>query len=260
MDIAAIKDIHKRHWKPGYGAVEPSELAFIQTLIATHKPRNFVEIGMASGMSTGFIATFLEDAGGESLLSLDHDDTFFGDKSKPNGFLVPEIYKGSRLAVDLVKFRTALDIQEFDRDFDMAFIDANHQHPWPALDMMALYPKMSGPRLMIHHDLRLFMTQDIMFGIGPKYLFDQFPDTHRIRSDANGGNIFAVSVDMAQERFEALLTDLLKLPWSLRTPLQPKYVDKIRAVIRQSYSDRLLAHFDRCVASYNVADRFRSGL
>lgn len=260
MDIAAIREIHKRHWKPGYGAVAPSELAFIQRLITQHKPDSFVEVGMASGLSTGFIATFLEEQGGSTLLSLDHDDTFFGDKTKPNGFLVPEIYTGDKVRVDLVKFKTALNVHEFDQSFDMAFVDANHQHPWPAIDMMALYPKMSGPRIMIHHDLRLFMKQDVMFGIGPKYLFDQFRDRQRIRSRANGGNIFAVRLDMAQDEFEVILTDLLKLPWSLRTPLQPKYLEQIRDMIRRDYSATLLEHFDRCAATYNIADRFRSGL
>ena len=260
MDIATTKDIHKRHWKIGYGSVAADELGFIQDLIHEHRPKHFVEVGMASGMSTGFIATFLEEAGGESLLSLDHDDTFFGDPSKPNGFLVPELYKGHKVRVDLVKFKTALDIHEFDQSFDMAFIDANHQHPWPAIDMMALYPKMSGARIMVNHDLRLFMKQDVMLGIGPKYLFDQFPDSHRIRSNANDGNIFAVDLNMGQAEFETLLTDLFKLPWSLRTPLQPKYIEQIREMIRRDYSQTLLAHFDRCVGSYNVLDRFRSGL
>lgn len=260
MKIEQIKEIHGQFWKPGYGAVAPSELAFIQKLIMKHKPDTFVEVGMASGMSTGFIASFLDEHGGKSLLSLDHDDQFFGDPTKPNGFLVPDLYKGSNVKVDLVKFKTALDIHEFDRTFDMAFVDANHQHPWPGVDMMALYPKMSGPRIMVHHDLRLFMKQDVMFGIGPKYLFDQFPDSHRIRSKANQGNIFAVDLNMGQKEFETLLTDLFKLPWSLRTPLQPSYVEQIRNVIKRDYSKALLAHFDKCVANYNVADRFRSGL
>ena len=260
MDLSEIQRRHRLLIKPGYGTVTADELEFIQDMIRRHNPRSFVEIGMASGMSTGFIACFIDELGGGQLLSLDHDDQFFGDTTKPNGFLVPELYKGSQVQLDLVKFKTALDIHEFGRQFDMAFIDANHQQPWPAIDMMALYPKMTGPRIMIHHDLRLFMKQDVMFGIGPKYLFDQFPDSHRTRSTANDGNIFAVDLTMDQARFEALLMDLFKLPWSLRTPLQQSYIDQVRAVIQRDYSDTLLAHFDRCVATYNVADRFRSGL
>lgn len=99
----------------------------------------------------------------------------------------------------------------------MAFIDANHQPPWPMSDTIALRSHMTGPKLTINHDLRLFQTQDTMYGIGPKYLFNQFPDTIRICSTANDSNIFAVDVSVDQCQFEALCMELVKLPWSLCT-------------------------------------------
>lgn len=248
------QDIAGRHAaviKPGYGTVTPDELGFIQDLIERHRPESFIEIGMASGISTGFIASFMDERGGGRLVSLDHDDTFFGDTTKPNGFLVPALYDGSLVDVELVKFKTAPDVHQIAGSFEMAFVDANHQHPWPAIDMMSLYPRMTGPRIMIHHDLRLFMIQDKVLGIGPKYLFDQFPDSHRERSVANSGNIFAVDLNLPQHRFEALLTDLFKLPWSLRVPLTPGYVAKIEQVMTRDYSPALLQHFRRCREIYN---------
>lgn len=251
MELSEITELLKRFIKPGYGTVAPDEVDFIQSLIAQHKPQSFIEIGMASGMSTGFIARFMEEQGGGRLVSLDHDDTFFGDTTKPNGFLFPEIYQGEKVQAELIKFKTALDIHEVDGDFDMAFIDANHQQPWPAIDMMALYPRMTGPKIMVHHDLRLFMKQDNMFGIGPKYLFDQFPESHRQRSAANDGNIFAVDLNLDQARFEQLLTDLIKLPWSVRTPINPAYVAKIEAILKRDYSSALHSHFMRCLEHNN---------
>lgn len=258
--LGEIQAICQRLTKPGYGTVAPDEIDFIQGLIAKHRPQSFVEIGMASGISTGFIARFMAAYGGQRVVSLDHDDTFFGDTSKPNGFLVPEIFDGEGLKLELIKFRTALDIHEVEGSFDMAFIDANHQHPWPMVDMMALYPRMSGPKLMIHHDLRLFQLQDVMFGIGPKYLYDQFPDDMRIKAEANHGNIFAVDLSMDHDRFEALCMDLVKLPWSLRTQLQPKYIEQITAMLERHYSKAMQDQFHRCIKLYNVQDRFRAGL
>jgi hypothetical protein len=236
------------------------ELGFLQDLIVKYRPRRFIEIGMASGLSTGFLARFLAENEGADLVSIDHDDSFFGDPTKPNGFLVPELYPSGVTKVDLVKFCTSLDLERVPGAFDMAFVDANHQHPWPAIDSLALYPRMTGSKIVVHHDLRLFAKQDVMFGIGPKYLFDQFPDSHRTRSEANGGNIFAVDLTMDQPRFEALMADLLKLPWSLRGPFPPATLEKIRAMLRNHYSPALLEHFDRVVATQNMNDRFRSGL
>lgn len=251
MHVQRIRELHAGVIRSGYGTVTPDEIGYIQDLIGRHRPQSFIEIGMASGISTGFIASFMDEHGGGRLVSLDHDDTFFGDTTKPNGFLVPEIYRGTRVDVELIKFKTAPDVHSVPGSFDMAFIDANHQHPWPAIDMMCLYPRMSGARIMIHHDLRLFMLQDKVLGIGPKYLFDQFPDSHRERSEANGGNIFSVDLTMPRETFENLLTDLFKLPWSLRSPLSPAYIEKIEGAILRDYSERLLTHFRRCCEIYN---------
>lgn len=267
MDPQEIAELHGKFWKRGYGSVAADELVFIDSLIARCKPNSFAEIGMASGLSTGFIARFMDEQGGGSLLSLDHDDTFFGDPTQPNGFLVPHLYQGDAVKVKLAKFKISLDIHEFPGSFDMAFIDANHQHPWPAIDMMALYPRMSGPRMMIHHDLQLFQIQDLMIGIGPKYLYDQFPSTHRVVSDARGrnklaqgGNIFAVDLNMNQSDFEVLLGDLFKLPWSLHAPLKADLIEKIRNVITRDYSETFLAQFDRCLKIYNNKERLRSGV
>lgn len=260
MELSEINTLLQSLIKPGYGAVDPAEADFIQSLIVQHTPKSFIEIGMASGMSTGFIARFMDEQGGGRLVSLDHDDTFFGDTNKSNGFLFPEIYKGDKVQAELVKFKTALDIHEIEGDFEMAFIDANHQQPWPAIDMMALYPRMTGPKIMIHHDLRLFMKQNTMFGIGPKYLFDQFPESHRQRSGANDGNIFAVDLNLDQDQFERLLTDLFKLPWSVRTPISPAYVTKIETVLKRDYSPALHSHFMRCLEHNNNPPQAQDGM
>lgn len=260
MRLTEIETLFRDVWRPGYGSVAIDELLFIQELVAKHRPRRVLEIGMASGLSTGFLARFMAENGGESLVSIDHDDTFFGDPTKPNGFLVSELYSGGATQVDLIKFCTSLDLAGISGQFDMAFVDANHQHPWPAIDTMALFPRMTGAKIVIHHDLRLFAKQDVMFGIGPKYLFDQFSDAHRIRSEANDGNIFAVDLHVDQPRFERMMADLLKLPWSLRGPLPPATVEKIRTMLRTHYSPGLLEHFNKVVATQNMNDRFRSGL
>ncbi len=250
----------RRHWKPGFGSVSVDELVFIRDLIERHRPARFLEIGMASGLSTGFIARFLDAAGGKAITSIDHDDTFFGDATKPNGFLFDEIYPGGKLDAKLLKFKTALDADALGGPWDMAFIDANHAHPWPTLDTLAIAPHMTAPRCVIHHDLDLYMRQDVMFGIGPKYLYDQFPHDKRHASTANRGNIFCLDLGIPREELEDIAIRSLKLPWSLRTPLPGSQISGIRSVLQTHYAPRLLEHFDRCLSTMNLADRFRSGL
>lgn len=260
MEMDEITRIYRHVWKKGWGSIEIDELGFIRDLVRMYRPDRFLEIGMASGLSAGFIARFLEDEGGKAFTSIDHDDTFFGDKSKPNGFLFNKIYANGTLDTELLKFKTSLDLDDLGMRWQMAFIDANHQHPWPMIDTLALWPHLDGPRIVIHHDLQLYMKQDVMFGIGPKYLHDQFPERHRIASMANNGNIFALCMDMTREKLEEVAIRALKLPWSLRMPLQPTYVAKIQAMFDMHYSPALRAHFDRCIETQNRMDRFRSGL
>lgn len=251
MERSRVLELFDRHIKVGYGTVTADEVGFIQDLIIQHQPKNFIEIGMASGMSTGLIASFMDTHGGERLVSLDHDDTFFGDNSKPNGFLFPEIYTGEKIQSELVKFKVSLDMPEIEGQFDMAFVDANHSHPWPAIDMMALYPRMTGPRIMIHHDLKLFMKYKGRTGIGPKFLFDQFPESHRQLSTANDGNIFAVDLTIGQEQFESILSNLFSIPWTGVTPLTQPLIEKTQAILKQSYSKALHDHFMDCLAVFN---------
>nr|WP_246455852.1 class I SAM-dependent methyltransferase [Sulfitobacter aestuariivivens] len=250
---AEVQDVFKQVWKPGYGSVAMTEVFFIDALINTFQPQSFLEVGTASGLSTGLIARSMEANGGGQLTSLDYDDTFFGDTTKPNGFLFPDIYKGASVRTELLKFKTSPDLLALNRTFDMAFVDANHQHPWPTIDMMCIWPYLTGPKIMVHHDLNLFLKQEQAIGIGPKYVYDQFGDARRMKSTKDSGNIFALDLDMPQAAFERILMDLFKLPWSLRTAIQPEYLGPIRKVIETHYSQNLLAHFDKVVGYANVA-------
>lgn len=111
-ELSVIQPICQRLTKPGYGTVAADEVDFIQPLIQEHRPASFDEIGMGSGISTGSIARFMTAYGWQRLVSVNHGDTFFGDISKPNGFLIPEIYDKKGVDLSLIKFKTALDIDE----------------------------------------------------------------------------------------------------------------------------------------------------
>jgi predicted O-methyltransferase YrrM len=87
MDLQSVEAAFKDHWRQGWGSVAPDEIMYIDSLIKAHKPQNFIEVGMASGLSGGFIASSLEENDGKLFVTLDHDNTFFGDTSKNNGFL-----------------------------------------------------------------------------------------------------------------------------------------------------------------------------
>ncbi|HET6668223.1 MAG TPA: class I SAM-dependent methyltransferase [Intrasporangium sp.] len=252
MQQSEIEAIHRRHWRPGYGSIAADEVDYVQELIAEHRPRHFIEVGMASGLSGGLICLLLDEYGGETFTTLDHDNSFFGDRSKENGFLIDEIYHGDRIHVEKKPFTLSMQVPELGRTFDMAFVDANHQHPWPTIDTLCLYPYMSGSKMVLHHDLKLYKDQRVPHGIGPKYLYDQFPEELRHRAPANRGNLFSLRLTLPREELEELAVDSLLLPWSIRHTIRPRRIAWIHEFLDAHYSARVRQAFDLALERYNV--------
>ena len=252
MDFAEIERIWKQHWQKGYGSVMPDEVEYIQDLIKQHRPKSFVEIGTASGLSGGLICLLMDEFGGERFVTVDHDNTFFADKTKENGFLLPSIYPGGKVEVTRLTFTTAPDVPGLGETFDMGFVDANHWHPWPLIDTLCLYPVLGGSKVVVEHDLNLYSLQTgKITGIGPKYLYDQFPHTHRDRSTARNGNLFSLSLDLPIVRMEQVAKDGFALPWSLRTPIAGPRLEAIRKVLSTYYDPSVVAVFNECIDKFN---------
>lgn len=250
-----VDAIFAEHWRgSGMGSILADEVMWVQGLIEEHRPRHFLEIGMASGISAGIFAHLLDEHGGELITTVDYDNTFFGDRTKENGFLIEPIYPGGRVTVEKQPHKIAPDVVDFGHTYEMAFIDANHQQPFPLLDTLAIWPVLTGPKVVVHHDLRLYKDQVVPYGVGPKYVFDQFPDAVKERSQARGGNIFALRLgELTQHELEDIAVDGLLLPWTMRTPMAPWIHRKLRPFLEQHYAPRVLEAFDTAFERYNVA-------
>jgi predicted O-methyltransferase YrrM len=256
--LAELAKVFSKHWKPGYGSITAAEALFIRNLIDTYRPSKVLEIGMASGLSCGLIASFLDEFGGTQVVTIDHDNTFFGDTTKPNGFLIEEIYAGKLISVQKLPFHTALDLDRLSTNFDLVFIDANHQHPWPTLDTLMVYPWLGANNIIIHHDYNLYAKQVKPIGIGPKYLYDQFPDHLKFRSPEDDGNIFALSLQMDANDLEKIAIASLMLPWTLHTPLAREgpngLADRIMTLLAKNYSSNLVDAFQAALAKFEPSD------
>lgn len=251
MERVEIERIHAEYWRPGWGSVTPDELEFFQDRIAEHRPESFIEIGTASGLSGGMICRLLDENGGKRFVTVDYDNTFFGDPTQENGFQLPLVYPGGNVEVVRRPFTVSIDVPGSGETFDMGFVDANHQHPWPLIDTLCLYPVMTGPKLLFQHDLDLYRKQDVARGIGPKYLYDQFPDQYRDRSTANNGNLFTVSLDIPQSEMERIAIDAFALPWTLVSKIAPRRLPQLKQVLRDHYSPEVLEAFVEARKKYN---------
>lgn len=164
---------------------------------------------------------------------------------------MPELLHFRDLIAERRAFTTSLDMGLGAETFDMAFVDANHQHPWPLIDTLCLNPVLGGSRILIHDDLDLYRHQPTGRGIGPKVLFDQVPPERRVRYAANHGNVFSLSLAMPGDQLERLAKDAFAIPWTLTKRLDDESLAKFRSILDQHYTGEMREFFDRMCERYN---------
>ena len=250
--LEKIRDTYLKFHKPGHGSVNDRELVFIQDCITRCRPGLFLEIGVASGMSSGFIANFMSENGGNVLHSIDINEKFYADQTKPTGFLINEIHEGDAPKVNLHLKKSAFDLMEIlgNERIDMGFIDAHHGHPWPTIDTMLTMPHAKPGAWLLHHDLALYKIEEWKTGIGPKHLFDQFGPNEKVIIGHEQANIGYLILPQGEFRsFEKQLLSSLMLPWTAQ--IHTHFVDRFRAFLPEFWGAEALSTFDRALGLYN---------
>jgi len=212
--VASVKELHERLWKTGYGSISAAEAEFLAAAIDREKPASFVEIGTATGLSTVLIATALQRNGAGALTTIDYSKKFYGDLSKNIGFLVDEHFGEGSGGIRRLTGLTSADLATtIEGPVGMAFIDANHGHPWPTLDTLMIWPFLAEGALLFHHDLRSYQKFGASRSCGPKYLYDSIPDSQKTVIADVDRNMFWLRKNIEAAQFARRLTDCLLLPW-----------------------------------------------
>ena len=246
--IASIRDAHRG---PGFGTMSVEDLVSIERLVAEHRPASFLEIGTASGLSAAVIAHMLEEHGGDRLMTVDLLDHFFRDPTKEAGFVLPLAYPTGAVTVERRTGWTAVDVAGSGNTFEMALVDGGHAHPWPLIDTLCVNVVLTGSRLVLQDDLTLFRRRPNGRGVGPKFLFDQFPESHREVFTEGGGNLFALSLDLPPEHLERIALDAFALPWTLSQKIPQDVVTRFQRVLAEHYSPELSQAFAQHCARFN---------
>ena len=97
LSVDEIHEVHMSHWEKGYGSISSKEAYFVQEVVYSCRPVDFLEIGTASGISTGFIAKFMDACQGVRLVSIDLDDLLQGE-----GHVTVVVEPDSRSAISSV--------------------------------------------------------------------------------------------------------------------------------------------------------------
>jgi predicted O-methyltransferase YrrM len=143
------------------GGISAQDYFFLTALVSILAPRRAVEIGTLTGFSAAIIAAaiYRQHGSRDEILveTIDLSSQCIVEETRPTGFEIPRLIPD---LVSTVRVHTRRD-SDFVRElgareeFGLAFIDADHRHPWPLLDVIRLAPYVQSAGWIVLHDIQL---------------------------------------------------------------------------------------------------------
>lgn len=202
-----------------FGNITLSESKFIYDQIIAHNAYECIEIGVASGCSSAvMIAALLENEkiSGEihTLYSYDLLPNCYWDKSLKIGYAGREMLKGKREHHYNWLLRTqttCLDLEKYhlENSADLIFIDACHDHPWPAIDLQACLPYIKNNGIIILHDINLPLKNPKYKSDGVKTLYYGL-DCEKFHINEKIPNIGGIKINNDKQYLKNQLKKIIK--------------------------------------------------
>jgi len=226
------------------GGIGSRDYFFLTCLVSILAPRRVIEIGTLTGFSTAIIAAAIyHQHGDRSTINVETIDSHTHcsiDKSRPIGFEIPDLIPDLVSTVRVHTGRESDLVREIAApgEFGLAFIDADHRHPWPLLDVLRLAPFIQSPGWIVLHDIQLgshgkaeraaVKSLDAGTPYGAEWLFERWP-FRKIRSF----HIGAIELPPRQEALIPFALSLLNEPFEVTD----KAATRIRSALYRSFAD-----------------------
>ncbi|HEX4640653.1 MAG TPA: class I SAM-dependent methyltransferase [Chthoniobacterales bacterium] len=143
------------------GGIGSRDYFFLTCLVSILAPRRAIEIGTLTGFSSAIIAAAIYHQHGErnavTVETIDSHTHCSIDQSRPIGFEIPDLIPDLVSTVRVHTGRESDLVRELAApgEFGLAFIDADHRHPWPLLDVLRVAPYIEPHGWIILHDIQL---------------------------------------------------------------------------------------------------------
>ena len=221
-EIEFLESVENRGAHPG--TIGLRDYLFLSAFAGILAPERAVEIGTLAGFSAAIIAAALHrrhpDLKGVLVESIDKNTHSVVENDKRVGFQIPDIIPDFPNAVRVHAPAESEAIKEFAvrGELQLVFIDANHQHPQPLLDLLRAAPYVRSGGWILLHDIKLgtlgrASNQNVWRGasFGPEWLFACWP----FRKIA-GGNIGAVKIPVQKTAIIPTALRLMALPFEMK--------------------------------------------
>lgn len=236
------------------GGIGSRDYFFLTCLVSILAPRRVVEIGTLTGFSAAIIAAAIDrqhrHADGAGLPAgrrqeitvetIDYHTHCVIDETKEVGFEIPNLIPDLASSVRIHTQRESDYVRELAAhdEFGLAFIDADHRHPWPLLDVLRLAPYVASGGWIGLHDIQLgtFGTELKEAGkslesgtpYGAEWLFDRWP-FRKIRSFQIG----AIEIPSRKDALIPFALSLVDEPFEVTG----KAANRLRRSLYQSFAD-----------------------
>lgn len=225
------------------GAIGMGDLLFLHAFVSVLAPERAVEIGTLSGFSAAVIADAVaqnQPPESQSVLvdTIDLSERCFTDQAQPVGFEIPQLvpHLASRIRVHAGK--DARHVEQIARpgELQLVFIDADHQHPRPTLDLLRVAPFVSATGWVIVHDIELGSLGKRMDAAGTplehgapsgaQWLFEAWPF-----EKISGGNIGALRLPPDMRDLVPFALAMLRIPTELEPLPNRRTLDMFFAAV-----------------------------
>jgi methyltransferase family protein len=222
------------------GALPRHDAAFLVDVIHANQPTTIVEIGVASGVSSAVILSALDalpNPESRTLRSCDIAPRCYFDSQYATGEAVQSMYPSPQARWVL---NTDLDPRRLSQttapgSIDLLFIDANHYHPWPLLDLLHMSVAAKPWSWVVLHDINLPEVSPAFHAWGAKWLFEAWP-LAKITGGGCGGNIGAVQLPGDPRTLIPMAERLLQRPWEFPPTLWhvalPDCLSRVQELVR----------------------------
>jgi predicted O-methyltransferase YrrM len=187
------------------GGISAQDYFFLTAIVSILAPRRAVEIGTLTGFSAAIIAAaiYRQHGSRDEILveTVDLSTQCIVEETRPTGFEIPRLIPDLASTVRVHTRHDSEYVRELGvrEEFGLAFIDADHRHPWPLLDVIRLAPYVQSAGWIVLHDIQLGTYGKAMrqadpsrkdeLPYGAEWLFERWP-FRKIRS----GHIGAIEL------------------------------------------------------------------
>lgn len=204
------------------GGISDADAAFLRALVHRVAPWIVVEIGVAAGTSSAALLGALDELPqtGRELWSVDVRPTCYFNASHPIGAAVATMYppdeRFTRWILDGDSDARRVRARIPPGLIDLVFVDGDHRHPWPLLDVLHVAPWTRPEAWIALHDIALPRVYPAYQMYGALWLFEAWPG-EKIAGEGEAQNIGAVRLPAKLELLVPMATELLaRKPWETR--------------------------------------------